>query len=505
MQKQEKSKGSLLQELEELMHAHKALKASYEKDIAELKNAEKAMRLADIIFANAGEAILWITPEARITNCNQAASVLLGYSKQELIQSSITEIDTRFSVEKWPEQFARLRKKGTISSFETEHRAKDGRLVPVEVTANYIEYEGQEYNCAFIHDITERKIIENTLLFLTERNWGYPEGDFFATLAKYLGETLSLDYVFISRVDDDGKTGRTLANLQMGEIRPNFEYTLKDTPCDNIYGQKLGCYPSGIQKDFPLDSMLADLNAESYCGIPLWDSARKPIGMIALIHTRPLQNIRRIEALLQIVSDHTGHEIERMEAEKKLRKSEQRFKQVAESAGEWIWEVDAHGLYTYASPVVEKILGYTPEEIVGKKYFYELFQPERKEETKNSAFQVFSSKQHLKEFINQNVHKDGTLVWMSTTGSPILDNEGNLLGYQGVDTDISERMKVEEALRESEYFFKESQEAAFIGSYKTYFTEGRWESSLRFWIRYFGIDKDFDRSISGWVRNRAPR
>ena len=163
---------------------------------------------------------------------------------------------------------------------------------------------------------------------------------------------------------------------------------------------------------------------------------------------------------------------DRRQAEEELSESERRFMQVAESAGEWIWEVDANGLYTYSSPMVEKMLGYTPEEIVGKKHFYELFHAENKAETKKQALQIFKYKDGLKEFVNQNVHKDGTIVWLSTTGSPILDKDGKLLGYQGVDTDITERRKVEEALKESEYFFKESQKSAFIGSYKSDFLVG---------------------------------
>jgi PAS domain S-box-containing protein len=141
---------------------------------------------------------------------------------------------------------------------------------------------------------------------------------------------------------------------------------------------------------------------------------------------------------------------ERKKAEEALEESEQRFKQVAECAGEWIWEVNTEGLYTYTSPVVEKILGYKPQEIVGKKYFYDFFAPDVKNELKKAAFEVFSRKQSIASFVNPNVHKNGSIVFIQTSGMPVFDNTGNLIGYRGLDTDITERKQAEVALRESE-------------------------------------------------------
>jgi PAS domain S-box-containing protein len=136
----------------------------------------------------------------------------------------------------------------------------------------------------------------------------------------------------------------------------------------------------------------------------------------------------------------------RMQAEENLRKSEERFKQVAESADEWIWEVNADGLYTYASPVVEKILGYTSEEIVNKKHFYDFFSPEIKDGLKKTALEVFNRKEKIKGLINKNVHRNGNVITLETSGVPILDKKNKLLGYRGVDTDITERKRAEEEL-----------------------------------------------------------
>jgi len=141
---------------------------------------------------------------------------------------------------------------------------------------------------------------------------------------------------------------------------------------------------------------------------------------------------------------HTLHDItERKRVEGVLRKSEERFKQIAETAGEWIWEVDSDGLYTFSSPVIEKLLGYTPEEIVGKKHFYDLFIPEEREYLKKIALETFARREPFKRLVNPNLHKNGYIVILETGGLPIIDEKGNLRGYRGADTDITERKQAE--------------------------------------------------------------
>ncbi len=142
---------------------------------------------------------------------------------------------------------------------------------------------------------------------------------------------------------------------------------------------------------------------------------------------------------------------ERKKAEEKLRISEERFKIVAESAEEWVWEVDKEGLYTYSSPMVENILGYKPEEIVGKKHFYDFFQEDIREQYNTEAFRVFDQKLEINDFENANVHKNGQIVILKTNGSPILDKKGNLIGFRGVDTNITQIKQNEEALLYEKY------------------------------------------------------
>ena len=137
-----------------------------------------------------------------------------------------------------------------------------------------------------------------------------------------------------------------------------------------------------------------------------------------------------------------GEIAERRRAQASLQENEKRFRDIVENAKEWVWEIDASGKYTYVSPIVNEILGYKPEEVLGK-HFYDLFHPDDREELKKAAFEAFVKKQSLREFVNRNVHKNGKTVWLSTGGVPVLDDKGELIGYRGADVDITERKQAE--------------------------------------------------------------
>ncbi len=162
------------------------------------------------------------------------------------------------------------------------------------------------------------------------------------------------------------------------------------------------------------------------------------------------QFINELLELRQRIAELEKSEIKRKEVEKALQHSEERFRQVAESSGEFIWEVDINGLYTYANPVVEEILGYKPDELIGKKHFYNFFHPDVMDTLKKAAFEVIAKKEVFRNFVNPNVHKNGNTVILETSGSPVIDDKGTLLGYRGSDRNVTERKKAEDTLRESE-------------------------------------------------------
>jgi two-component system, cell cycle sensor histidine kinase and response regulator CckA len=125
-------------------------------DITERKRSEQAFRLAKFSVERAADAVYWIDPQAKVLDVNEAASLMLGYSKDELCAMTLYDLDPDFQADMWPGFWAETKRRGT-KVFETAHRAKNGRLIPIEVSVNYLLYEGKEYHCAFVRDITERK------------------------------------------------------------------------------------------------------------------------------------------------------------------------------------------------------------------------------------------------------------------------------------------------------------------------------------------------------------
>ncbi len=340
---------------------------------------------------------------------------------------------------------------------------------------------------------TEHKLIEDTLFFLTELNSAHRGSDFFITLAKFLGEKLSVDYVLIDRVVD-GKNAMTIANYQLGKICPNIEYSLKNSPCESIYANKLCSYPENVQQKFPLDSTLVKMNAEGYSGIPLWDSEGKPLGLIALIHTRSLKDLKNIESVLKLVSGSTGQELERLEGEKKLKESEEKYRNIFENAHDVFYQTDLNGIALEISPSVYNLTGFSRDELLGKPVHRIYYDPRDRE----LLLEAIMRDSELKDYQLRLKKKNGEIIYASINARLIRNSDNTPKLLSGSIRDITERKIEQEALKESEYFFKESQKAANIGSYKTDFRLGKWESS-EVLDQIFGIEKNYNRSIEGWL------
>jgi PAS domain S-box-containing protein len=122
----------------------------------------RMLRFTQFAVDNLGDAAYCVEEDASIVYVNEAACQMLGYSREELLGMHVYELDADLAVEAWPKIWGVLRQVGK-RTMEGRHRAKDGRLVPVEISGNLLMFEGVEYSCAFVRDISERKQLEQRL------------------------------------------------------------------------------------------------------------------------------------------------------------------------------------------------------------------------------------------------------------------------------------------------------------------------------------------------------
>ncbi len=131
-------------------------------DITERKEIETALRWTQFSLDSSADCICRVGQDGRILYANDAMCAMLGYSREEMLAMRVPDFDPNFPPEAWDERWQLHRLQPTMT-FETFHRRKDGQLLPVEVTANWLEFQGQEYLSSFSRDISERKQAEARL------------------------------------------------------------------------------------------------------------------------------------------------------------------------------------------------------------------------------------------------------------------------------------------------------------------------------------------------------
>ncbi|OPY29526.1 MAG: putative diguanylate cyclase [Methanocella sp. PtaU1.Bin125] len=135
---------------------------SLQNEIAERNRAEKSLMLARFSIDRAADFIAWIKSDGSLNYVNDALCRATGYTRDEMLVMKAWDIEPETLKEKWPEIWQSLKESGSCHA-ESTLRTRDGRLIPVAIMNNYLQFRGEEYNCAYIRDITKRKLAENAL------------------------------------------------------------------------------------------------------------------------------------------------------------------------------------------------------------------------------------------------------------------------------------------------------------------------------------------------------
>jgi len=220
-----------------------------------------------------------------------------------------------------------------------------------------------------------------------------------------------------------------------GEILANFKVTPKELREKIDYYQEKETLLTGHSNE--LEEKVRELNEQI--------TQRELAEAELQNHREHLEElVEERTAKLKLINKLLQQEIiERKRAEKEVRESEKRFRDISYGMADWIWEVDSRGRYTFASPPVKEILGYKPEELIGKTPF-ELMPADEAERVGEIFKTIAAEKKPIVDLGNWNITKTGKRVCLLTNGVPILDQKGELLGYRGVDKDITENKRIEQ-------------------------------------------------------------
>ena len=371
------------------------------------------LRRANFCIQQANDGILWFDPEGRIVFANQRACEVLEYSREELQAMTVFDINPMFTREKWIPHWEAIRQRKAFV-METCHRSKTGRIVPVEISVNYMQVDGKEYNCTFARDISERKASEKQLAHFSA----------------------------IVESSQNAIIGKTLDGV-VTSWNPGAEHLYGYT-AEEMIGQPISTLlPPGRP-----DEILMYLRTLEHGGHAehIDTVRRKRDGTlldVSLTFSPIKSNSGKLAGISTIAHDIT----DRKRAEESLRASEEKLTNIIRNAAEIIYTLSLDGVFTFVSQAWNEKLGHEVSEVEGKS-FVPFIYPEDIAECQATLGRVAISgePQHGTYRIR---HKDGNWRWHRSLVSLIKESQGHPAYFVGVAEDVTEQMWAEEMLRQS--------------------------------------------------------
>jgi len=394
--------------------------------------------LSSFAVEHAPDPIYWILPDATIFYANQSACLSLGLTREEITGRSVLDIDPDFDQSAWDAHWKDI-KANKKRILETKHKHTSGKVFPVEITANYLNFDGGEYNYAIARDITDRK--QNELdkeksrqqleLLMTERT-------------RALESDLATSNERLRLAIEASQEGIWDWNIQTGE-----------TYCSPAYFEMLGYDSSSFEPN--IKSLFLDLlhPDEQDTILPFVKEALEGPGVYSVDFQMRAKNgtYRWIRSRGKLVEDdaqgkpfraigtHTDI-TERKLTELALVESESRFRDMANSAPVMIWIAGLDKLCYFFNKGWLDFTGRSLDQESGNGWA-EGVHPDDFDRCLKIYVESFDARRHFKMDYRLRRH-DGVYRWIEDNGSPRFDGQGEFLGYIGSCIDINERKEAEE-------------------------------------------------------------
>jgi two-component system cell cycle sensor histidine kinase/response regulator CckA len=400
-------------------------------DITERKQIEEEYRT---ILRTAIDGFVIRDIQGRLLYVNDAYCHLVGYSRDELLIMNISDLETIERPDETSRRIQKIRETGG-DRFETRLRCKDGGIVDVEVSISYIEIGGGRMFIS-IHNITDRKRTVEALRESEER-------------FRKVVETMK---VGLATVDENGVL--TYVNEYSSSM---IGYTMDEMvghiPTEFYYDEEQRKAQEEIFKKRRMGIRDAPTHEVAWRA----KDGRKVYSILS--PTPSFDTHGRYTGSFAIHTDIT----ERKQMETALRESEERFRRLVETMKVGLGAIDEKGVLTYVNEYFSKMLGYTIDEMIGRStldFYYD-------EESRKTQEEIFANRRvGMRDPTPYEVtwrKKNGQKVYSILSPTPSFDTHGRYTGSFAIHTDITERKRAEEALRESEERFRLAFENANTG------------------------------------------
>lgn len=378
------------------------------------------------LMDNASDAILMTDAKGNVIEVNRKAVELFGYSNDEFLKKNVREIHPKEELEKIQATFTELLKKGYAAISDASILRKDTSVLPVDITCSVIEVDGKKIAQAIIRDISMRKVTEEALLKSEER--------YRKLFTNMTDAVIVVDPDTYRIIDVNGAACRIY-----GYSRNDFmELTILDV-ADDVKKVK------GIVDDIRAGKLEQKASPRVH--------KRKDGSLFDAEITSSRIDIGGKLMVCAIVRDVT----EARRSAEVLKRSEEQYRIIVETATEGIFAIDNDDRITFANKRIGEMSGYGHEELIGKEIF-ELMDDEWKVSARSDIEKLRRGGHERHDF--KFMRKDGSDLWVVVSATPFFDDRHQYAGALYMATGISERKRAEEASREVENRYRKLMEMA---------------------------------------------
>jgi len=452
-------------------------------DVTDEQRLTDTLDLFRFSIDKAQDAVFIMDTDFRFLEVNEAACRSLGYDKRELVGMKVPEVDVDFPPAALAEVLSRLRGEGSVL-IDGRHKRQDGLVFPVEIAANLFEISGREFVCVFARDISKRKAAEverreriarlqrqkEAFERLSGDN-GVHDGDRRSAL-KIICETgartLEVERTSVWLLDDAQETLRceNLYERTSGDHLDNIVLDARQFPAYFAAIRSAHLVDAHAARTDPRTSEFAEgylepLGITSMLDVSIRMSGRL-VGVVCFEHVGPSRTWTSEEAAFAgTIAEHVAHLMERCERQRReaeLGEERRRLKTLIASlpgmafrirkADDWPVEFISDGS--------TELTGWTPYDLLGNRNVrhIDVVHPDDQKmvwETMDDALR----NHHAYEVEYRIITKQGEEKWVWEKGQGVYDASGELMAAEGFVTDISGRIRAEQAMRDSEFRHRE--------------------------------------------------